>query len=93
MQCLNGEKYADIKNIYITASGGPFLHKNKEELTNVTLEQALKHPTWSMGAKISIDSATLVNKGLEVIEAHWLFKLPYEQIKVLIQPQSISILW
>lgn len=89
MQCLNGEKYADIKNIYITASGGPFLHKNKEELTNVTLEQALKHPTWSMGAKISIDSATLVNKGLEVIEAHWLFKLPYEQIKVLIQPQSI----
>ena len=89
MQCLNGENHKDIKNLIITASGGPFLNKKKEELKDVTLKQALKHPNWSMGAKITIDSSTLVNKGLEVIEAHWLFDIPYEQIKVLIHPQSI----
>ena len=73
----------------MTASGGPFLYKNKAELENVTVEEALKHPNWKMGSKITIDSATLMNKGLEVIEAHWIFGLPVDKIKVVIHPQSV----
>jgi 1-deoxy-D-xylulose-5-phosphate reductoisomerase len=88
-QCLEGESYDSIKRIIITASGGPFYRLTKEELNHVTLKDALKHPNWSMGAKITIDSASMVNKGLEVIEAHWLFNLPYDKISVLIHPQSI----
>ncbi|UNK16673.1 1-deoxy-D-xylulose-5-phosphate reductoisomerase [Paenibacillus sp. N3/727] len=88
-QCLNGERREDIEFITITASGGSFRDLNREQLKNVTVEDALKHPNWSMGAKITIDSATMMNKGLEVIEAHWLFGLPYEQIQVLLHPESI----
>ncbi|SMF81804.1 1-deoxy-D-xylulose 5-phosphate reductoisomerase [Paenibacillus uliginis N3/975] len=88
-QCLNGERRQDVEFITITASGGSFRDLNREQLKNVTVEDALKHPNWSMGAKITIDSATMVNKGLEVIEAHWLFGLPYEQIQVLLHPESI----
>ena len=78
-----------IEKIYLTASGGPFRGKKTEELKNITKEQALKHPNWDMGAKITIDSATLMNKGLEVIEAKWLFNLKPEQIDVIVHPQSI----
>lgn len=85
---LSGER-KEIKNIIITASGGTFRGRKKEELENVTVEEALKHPNWSMGKKITIDSSTLMNKGLEVIEAHMLFGVPYENIKVLVHPQSI----
>ncbi len=88
-QCLRGEKYTDIRKIILTASGGPFRGYSREQLENVTVEQALKHPNWSMGSKITIDSATLMNKGLEVIEAYWLFGVPPEQIDVVIHPQSI----
>ena len=88
-QCLTGEHYQHIKNLIITASGGPFRTKTLEELKDVTVEQALNHPTWKMGKKITIDSSTLVNKGLEVIEAHYLFNVPGEQIKVLIHPTSV----
>ncbi|USB32061.1 1-deoxy-D-xylulose-5-phosphate reductoisomerase [Paenibacillus sp. YPG26] len=88
-QCLNGENKSDIAQITLTASGGSFRDMTREQLSNVTVEDALKHPNWSMGAKITIDSATMVNKGLEVIEAHWLFDLPYEQIGVLLHPESI----
>ncbi len=88
-QCLVGEKNNDIHKIILTASGGPFRTKTHEELQHVTVEQALKHPNWNMGKKITIDSATLMNKGLEVIEAHWLFNLPSKKIEVLIHPQSI----
>ncbi|WP_314586185.1 1-deoxy-D-xylulose-5-phosphate reductoisomerase [Paenibacillus terrigena] len=88
-QCLNGESMENIKKITITASGGSFRDRTREQLQGVTVEEALNHPNWSMGAKITIDSATMVNKGLEVIEAHWLFDLPYEQIDVLIHPESI----
>ncbi len=88
-QCLVGEKISNVNRIILTASGGPFLHKDKSELENVTVEEALKHPNWKMGNKITIDSATLMNKGLEVIEAHWLFGLDIDKIKVLIHPQSI----
>jgi len=88
-QCLVGEKISDINRIILTASGGPFLYKNKAELENVTVEEALKHPNWKMGSKITIDSATLMNKGLEVIEAHWIFGLPVDRIKVVIHPQSV----
>lgn len=88
-QCLAGEFQNKIEKIYLTASGGPFRGKTKNELEKVTKEQALKHPNWDMGAKITIDSATLMNKGLEVIEAHWLFNLKPEQINVIIHPQSI----
>jgi 1-deoxy-D-xylulose-5-phosphate reductoisomerase len=88
-QCLNGIKREDISKIILTCSGGPFLGKTKKDLKNVTAQDALKHPTWSMGAKISIDSATLVNKGFEVIEAHHLFGLDYDQIDVRVHPQSI----
>lgn len=88
-QCLNGENRSDIDSITVTASGGSFRDYTREQLVGVTVEDALRHPNWSMGAKITIDSATMVNKGLEVIEAHWLFGLPYEQIHVLLHPESI----
>lgn len=88
-QCLAGEWHNPIEKIYLTASGGPFRGKTKEELAIVTKAQALKHPNWDMGAKITIDSATLMNKGLEVIEAKWLFHLKPEQIDVIVHPQSI----
>lgn len=88
-QCLSGEKMNSIEKIYLTASGGPFLGKSSEFLKNVTIEQALNHPNWNMGAKITIDSASLMNKGLEVIEAKWLFGLKHEQIDVIVHPQSI----
>ncbi|KTD87585.1 1-deoxy-D-xylulose-5-phosphate reductoisomerase [Paenibacillus etheri] len=88
-QCLNGENLADIACITLTASGGSFRDFTRDQLKNVTVEDALRHPNWSMGAKITIDSATMVNKGLEVIEAHWLFGLPYEQVNVLLHPESI----
>lgn len=88
-QCLQGEGAKEVDSLIITASGGPFRKKTQKELTAVTLEDALKHPNWSMGKKITIDSATLVNKGLEVIEARWLFGVDFEQIKVVVQPQSI----
>ncbi|MBE9913216.1 1-deoxy-D-xylulose-5-phosphate reductoisomerase [Paenibacillus donghaensis] len=88
-QCLNGERRQDLASITLTASGGSFRDRTREELKDVTVEDALKHPNWSMGAKITIDSATMVNKGLEVIEAHWLFDLPYEKINVLMHPESI----
>lgn len=88
-QCLNGENRADIASITVTASGGSFRDYTRDQLVNVTVEDALRHPNWSMGAKITIDSATMVNKGLEVIEAHWLFNLPYEKINVLLHPESI----
>lgn len=88
-QCLVGEFHNPIEKIYLTASGGPFRGFTHEQLKSVTLEQALKHPNWSMGAKITIDSASLMNKGLEVIEAKWLFGLQPEQIDVIVHPQSI----
>ena len=88
-QCLAGEERNPIEKIILTASGGPFRRRSREELLNITKEQALKHPNWSMGAKITIDSATLMNKGLEVIEAKWLFDLTPEQIDVVVHPQSI----
>lgn len=88
-QCLVGEFHNPIEKIYLTASGGPFRGFTLEQLQNVSLEQALKHPNWSMGAKITIDSASLMNKGLEVIEAKWLFGLQPEQIDVIVHPQSI----
>lgn len=88
-QSMLGGRREDVKKIIITASGGTFRGRSLEELNNVTVEEALKHPNWSMGKKITIDSSTLVNKGLEVIEAHQLFKIPYESIEVLVHPQSI----
>ena len=88
-QCLVGEEKNPIEKIILTASGGPFRGKRKEELISITKEEALKHPNWSMGPKITIDSATLMNKGLEVIEAKWLFNLTKEQIDVVVHPQSI----
>ena len=88
-QCLVGEFHNPIEKIYLTASGGPFRGKTRAELQLVTPEQALKHPNWSMGAKITIDSASMMNKGLEVIEAKWLFGLKPEQIDVIVHPQSI----
>lgn len=88
-QCLNGENREDVASITVTASGGSFRDYTREQLTDVTVEDALRHPNWSMGAKITIDSATMVNKGLEVIEAHHLFGLPYEQINVVLHPESI----
>jgi len=88
-QCLQGEDPASIANLILTASGGPFREWDWQRLANATVADALKHPNWSMGQKITIDSATLMNKGFEVIEAHWLFGIPYEQIQVTIHPQSI----
>ncbi|HBF0592650.1 TPA: 1-deoxy-D-xylulose-5-phosphate reductoisomerase [Clostridioides difficile] len=88
-QCLNGENKKNIEKIILTASGGPFRGKKKGELANITKNEALKHPNWSMGRKISIDSSTLMNKGLEVIEARWLFGVEQENIDVVVHPQSI----
>lgn len=88
-QSLNGEDPRQIHKLLITASGGPFRGRKKEELKNVRVEDALKHPNWSMGQKITIDSATLVNKGLEVMEARWLFGMDLDQIQVVVQPQSV----
>lgn len=88
-QCLQGENKEQLEELILTASGGSFRHKTREELIQVSLADALNHPNWSMGAKITIDSATMMNKGLEVIEAHWLFDLPFEQIKVLLHEESI----
>ena len=88
-QCLQGNDKKSLKKIILTASGGPFRGKTYDELRNTTVEQALNHPNWNMGSKITIDSATLMNKGLEVIEAHWLFDCNYENIQVVVHPQSI----
>ena len=88
-QALNGERINKIDKILLTASGGPFRGKTREELSHVTLEDALKHPNWAMGKKITIDSSTMVNKGLEVMEAKWLFGAELDQIEVVIQPQSV----
>lgn len=88
-QCLTGEDSNSINKLILTASGGPFLNKNRQELENVSIEEALNHPNWKMGNKITIDSATMMNKGLEVIEAFWLFNLPKKKIEVVIHPQSI----
>ncbi|MGL5641689.1 MAG: 1-deoxy-D-xylulose-5-phosphate reductoisomerase, partial [Paraclostridium sp.] len=88
-QCLNGENKKEIDSIILTASGGPFRGKSRDELVKVTKNEALKHPNWSMGRKISIDSSTLMNKGLEVIEAKWLFDVEADKIDVVVHPQSI----
>jgi len=88
-QCLIGENLNEVEKLILTASGGPFLDKDKSFFENATVEEALNHPNWKMGSKITIDSATMINKGLEVIEAHWLFGLPVGKIEVVIHPQSI----
>lgn len=88
-QCLQGQQHGNIKKIILTASGGPFLNYKKSELKKVTVSEALRHPRWKMGKKITIDSASMMNKGLEVIEAKWLFDLAMEQIDILIHPQSV----
>lgn len=88
-QCLQGENSQNVARLILTASGGSFRDRTREELRHVTREEALNHPNWSMGAKITIDSATMMNKGLEVIEAHWLFQMPYEQIDVILHRESI----
>jgi len=88
-QCLRGENPAEVEKLILTASGGPFRETGKDEFREVTVEDALNHPNWKMGNKITIDSATMMNKGLEVIEAHWLFNLPRTKIDVVIHPQSI----
>ena len=87
-QCLIGEARREVSRLWVTASGGPFRGRTRDELEDVTAAAALKHPTWNMGAKITIDSSTLMNKGLEVIEAHHLFAMPYDRISVVVQPQS-----
>jgi|TARA_R100000388_G_scaffold95028_1_gene85879 1-deoxy-D-xylulose-5-phosphate reductoisomerase len=89
LQCLVGESMDDIEKIIITASGGPFREFSKKQMEEVTVEQALNHPNWNMGAKITIDSSTMMNKGLEIIEAHWLFDIPVEKIEPVVHPQSI----
>lgn len=88
-QCLTGEKESTIESMTITASGGPFRELPLEQFSEITVEKALKHPTWAMGAKITIDSSTLMNKGFEIIEAHHIFNIPYEKINVVVHPQSI----
>ena len=88
-QCLQGANEKEVRKVILTASGGPFRQSRPAELEKVTVAQALKHPTWSMGKKITIDSATMFNKGLEMIEAHWLFGLPMKQVEVVVHPQSI----
>lgn len=88
-QALNGERKKDVSQLILTASGGSFRDKTRAQLENVTVQEALNHPNWEMGAKITIDSATMMNKGLEVIEAHWLFDIPYEKIKVIQHEESI----
>jgi 1-deoxy-D-xylulose-5-phosphate reductoisomerase len=88
-QCLRGERRREVKRLILTASGGPFRNSSKEEIENATPAQALKHPTWRMGAKITIDSATMMNKGLEVIEARWLFNASADEIDIVVHPQSV----
>ena len=88
-QCLDGRSPGEVRRLVLTASGGPFRTRPRDTFTGITPEEALCHPTWSMGRKITIDSATLMNKGLEVIEAHWLFGVPGERVSVLIHPQSV----
>ncbi len=88
-QCLRGEKRDEVRRIILTASGGPFRTSSKSQMRESTVSQALRHPTWNMGAKITIDSATLMNKGLEVIEAHWLFGFPSDQIDIVVHPESV----
>lgn len=88
-QCLTGEEIKEVSKLILTASGGPFFNRSIDELSNVSIADALNHPTWKMGNKITIDSASLMNKGLEIIEAHWLFNLPKEKIDVVVHPQSI----
>jgi 1-deoxy-D-xylulose-5-phosphate reductoisomerase len=88
-QCLRGEKRAEVRRIILTASGGPFRTKTWAQMQESTVSEALRHPTWNMGAKITIDSATLMNKGLEVIEAHWLFDFLPDQIDIVVHPESV----
>jgi 1-deoxy-D-xylulose-5-phosphate reductoisomerase len=88
-QCLNGEQHNPIQRILLTASGGPFRGMTREQMKDITVEQALRHPNWAMGSKITIDSSTMVNKGLEVIEAKWLFGVSFDQIEVVVQPESV----
>src|SRR5438876_922890 len=88
-QCLRGEKRSEVRRIILTASGGPFRTRTKAEMRGSTVSEALRHPTWNMGAKITIDSATLMNKGLEVIEAHWLFGFLPDQIGIVVHPESV----
>ncbi len=88
-QCLVGENLNEVEKLILTASGGPFLNKDKSFFENATVDEALNHPNWKMGSKVTIDSATMMNKGLEVIEAHWLFGLPVDRINVVVHPQSI----
>jgi 1-deoxy-D-xylulose-5-phosphate reductoisomerase len=88
-QCLRGERIEEVRRLWLTASGGPFRRHSRAELAAVTAEQALCHPTWKMGPKVTVDSATLMNKGLEVIEAHWLFGVPAERVRVVIHPTSV----
>src|SRR6187401_3159635 len=88
-QCLEGRAPETVSGVVLTASGGPFRGRARAELADVTVEETLRHPTWSMGPKITVDSATLANKGLELIEAHWLFGLPYERIEVVVHPTSV----
>ncbi len=87
-QCLLGERFEEVEALWVTASGGPFRGRTRDQLASATPEEALAHPTWNMGPKITIDSSTLMNKGLEVIEAHHLFAMPYDRIRVVVQPQS-----
>jgi 1-deoxy-D-xylulose-5-phosphate reductoisomerase len=87
-QCLRGERRGEVKRLILTASGGPFRNSSKEEIENATRDKALNHPTWRMGAKITIDSATMMNKGLEVIEASWLFNVSADEVDILVHPQS-----
>jgi 1-deoxy-D-xylulose-5-phosphate reductoisomerase len=86
---LRGERYEEVRRIILTASGGPFRTKNKDQMKHASVSEAMRHPTWSMGAKITIDSATLMNKGLEVIEAHWLFGFGPEEIDIVVHPESV----
>lgn len=89
LQCIEGESKKSISKIVITASGGPFWQRSKEEMTEITVEDALNHPNWDMGPKITVDSSTMMNKGLEIIEAHWFFSMPMDRIEPVIHPQSI----